>query len=110
MAPSAVISSQSRFNPQLRLAIRRALRTQISEGGNMTRRSTLTLTIVALLYPTVDGALAAKTYNSSHSNTVLTTPAAEKACTDAGGKVSTRKNGQKVCSINYNASKSNTGN
>jgi hypothetical protein len=65
---------------------------------------------LAALTLTAGGAFAAKTFNSSHSNTIVATPQAEKACTDAGGKVSTRKDGHKVCSINYNASKSNTGN
>jgi hypothetical protein len=64
---------------------------------------------------TADGAFAAVNYNSSKSNSGNFAldpkdPNAAKACTDAGGKVSTQKNGHKVCSINYNASKSNTGN
>jgi hypothetical protein len=88
---------------------------------------------------TVDGAFAAKTYNASHSNTANTvapgaaTPApagainlnssrsniyrldnrdpnAAKACSSQGGTVSNDKAGQKICSINYNASKSNTAN
>jgi hypothetical protein len=76
----------------------------------MSRPTTLTLTVVGLLCLMANGAFAAKSYNASHSNTAITTPAAEKACTDAGGKVSTQKSGHKICSINYNASKSNTGN
>ena len=76
----------------------------------MSRRTTLTFTITGLLCLMANGAFAAKSYNASHSNTVVTTPAAEKACTDAGGKVSTQNGGRKMCSINYNASKSNTGN
>ena len=69
---------------------------------------TVAIASVVLTFALADVA-AAKTYNASHSNTAVTSPADAAACGAAGGKV-LKKRGRQMCSINYNASKSNTEN
>ena len=74
------------------------------------RYATMTAAVAsAALIFAAGSAVAAKTYNSSHSNTAIASPADAAACSAAGGKV-LQKGAQQRCSINYNSSKSNSGN
>ena len=78
------------------------------------RRSPVLFVLFAALFVT-EGVASAATISDGAAKvqaTELTTTIAdsngEKQCVAQGGKVLSASNGQKTCSINYNASKSNT--